>query len=239
MTTYKLAKFIAHAGYCSRRNAEELILNAQVIVNGETITNCATVVSDKDKISVSNNQISIISKIRLWIYHKPRGVLTTHSDPQGRPTVFSQLPKALPRLISIGRLDYNTEGLLLLTNSPVLAHKLESPKLGLIRRYKCRIFGKITPLIQSKLNNGITIDGVVYRSIKIEFMKNQGDNNWIIISLTEGKNREIRRVMEYFGIDVSRLIRLQYGKFFLNNLTKSSILEIDEKFFGEYNTIKL
>ncbi|MDJ1257746.1 MAG: rRNA pseudouridine synthase [Candidatus Midichloria sp.] len=231
---YRLAKFISHSGYCSRRKAEELILSSRVSVNNEIIVNCATLVEPQDKVLIADQEISLINQPRLWIYNKPKGIITTHNDPQNRSTVFSQLPPNLPRVISIGRLDYNTEGLLLLTNSPILAHHLESSHLGLIRKYKCRIFGHLSASHIKQLAAGIVINKIKYRSIKVELLKKQGNNSWIMVSLTEGKNREIRAVMERFGFQVNRLIRLEYGKFCLNDLAKNSIIEVNPKLFEEY-----
>ena len=234
MITYKLAKFISHAGYCSRRKAEELILSGTVTVNQQVIVNCATVVNIHDHVAISGKTVELIYKPRLWIYHKAKGTITSHHDPQNRKTVFSQLPQGMPRLISVGRLDYNTEGLLLLTNSPTLAHNLESPNLSLIRKYKCRILGQLSKMQMEQLKTGITINGIRYKSIMTESLKTQGSNSWLIISLTEGKNREIRKVMEHFGCHVNRLIRLEYGKFCLNDLAKNSIMEIKSELFQEY-----
>ena len=234
MTTYKLAKFISHTGYCSRRKAEDLIISGVVTVNRQTISNCATIVNVYDKVTIFGKPVVLIDLPRLWIYHKIKGTITSYYDPQNRKTVFSQLPKGLPRLISVGRLDYNTEGLLLLTNSPTLAHHLENPHLGLVRKYKCRIFGQLSKTQIEQLKNGITINGTNYNSIIVKFLKNQGHNSWLILSLTEGKNREIRKVIEHFGCQVNRLIRLEYGKFCLNDLAKNSIIEVEHELFKEY-----
>jgi 23S rRNA pseudouridine2605 synthase len=235
MELYRLAKFISHAGYCSRRYAEQLIESGSVTVNGDVIKNCATKVSVDDKVVINDIRISLDEKPRLWIYNKPKEVITTHYDPEGRRSVFNELPKELPRVISIGRLDYNSEGLLLLTNSPKLAHLLENPKLSLERVYKCRVFGNIPNDMKIKAANGLNIAGINYRPIKIKIISSENrDNNWLLITLTEGKNREIRKVMKFFGLEVSRLIRISYGKFCLNDIEKNSIIELRRSDFEEY-----
>ena len=233
-TTYRIAKFIAASGYCSRRDAEKLISANRVMLNNSIISDFAIKVTEKDDVRIDNKAISLNEKVRLWIYHKPAGMITTHKDPQGRPTVFANLPSNIPRVVSVGRLDYNSEGLLLLTNSGSLAHTLESPKRGIIREYKCRISGSLRKQDIAELAKGITIDGFRYGSIKVSFIKEQGSNSWVIMTLTEGKNREIRRAMAYFGREVSRLIRVRYGKFMLNDLDKGEMIEVEASDFIEY-----
>ena len=231
---YRIAKFIAASGYCSRRSAENIIAENRVSVNGVVITDFAIKVSEDDCIRIDGKEIRLASAIRLWMYNKPAGMIISHSDPEGRRTVFNSLPSTMPRVISVGRLDYNSEGLLLLTNSGALAHVLEKPNHKIVREYKCRISGTLQDNEIKILAQGIVIDGFRYSGIKAKTISTQGRNSWIMLSLTEGKNREIRRVMEYFGLDVSRLIRVRYGKFMLQDLPKEGIMEVDASHFAEY-----
>ena len=229
----RIAKFMAHAGVCSRREAEELIKQQRVTVNGEVVVNPAVNVTGDEKILLDGEKLPQAEKVRLWLYHKPAGLVTTHKDEKSRSTVFANLPKSLPRVISVGRLDLNSEGLLLLTNNGELSRKLELPSNGWSRRYKVRVFGKVTKEMLDKLKNGITVDKVEYGPIKSEIETTMGANSWIIVTLTEGKNREIRKVMKYLGLEVSRLIRLSYGPFQLGNLKKGEVREVPQKVLRE------
>lgn len=229
----RIAKFMAHAGVCSRRDAEELIKQQRVTVNGEVVVNPAVNVTGDEKILLDGEKLPQAEKVRLWLYHKPAGLVTTHKDEKSRSTVFANLPKSLPRVISVGRLDLNSEGLLLLTNNGELSRKLELPSNGWSRRYKVRVFGKVTKEMLDKLKNGITVDKIEYGPIKAEIETTMGANSWIIVTLTEGKNREIRKVMKYLGLEVSRLIRLSYGPFQLGNLKKGEVREVPQKVLRE------
>ncbi len=229
----RIAKFMAHAGVCSRRDAEELIKQQRVTVNGEVVVNPAVNVTGDEKILLDGEKLPQAEKVRLWLYHKPAGLVTTHKDEKSRSTVFANLPKSLPRVISVGRLDLNSEGLLLLTNNGELSRKLELPSNGWSRRYKVRVFGKVTKEMLDKLKNGIMVDKVEYGPIKAEIETTMGANSWIIVTLTEGKNREIRKVMKYLGLEVSRLIRLSYGPFQLGNLKKGEVREVPQKVLRE------
>ncbi len=225
----RIAKRLARAGVCSRREAERLIADGRVAVDGETLTSPAISVTRDARITVDGKRIGKAERTRLWRFHKPRGVLTTHRDPEGRPTVFDGLPKALGRLISVGRLDFNSEGLLLLTNDGGLARRLELPSGGWVRRYRVRAFGKVDAERLEALAAGITIDGVNYGPIHCGIERRRGDNTWLALSLREGKNREIRRVMEHLGLTVSRLIRIGFGPFALGRLARGAIEEVPGK----------
>lgn len=225
----RIAKRIAGAGVCSRREAETLIAEGRVKVNGKKISSAALNVSEKDAVVVDGKLLQPRSETRLWLYHKPAGLVTTHKDEQGRKTVFEALPKTLPRVISIGRLDLNSEGLLLLTNDGSLARKLELPATGWIRRYRVRAYGGITPSMLEGMKKGVTIDGINYGSIEATLDSQKGDNSWLTVSLREGKNREIRRIFEHYGCTVSRLLRLSYGPFQLGSLAKGEVKEVTGK----------
>lgn len=234
----RIAKVIARSGICSRREAETYILQGRVSVNGVTLTSPAFTVSETDKILVDGESLPRKEKTRVWKYHKPKGLICTQKDPQNRITIFQDIadryPK-IPRLISIGRLDYNSEGLLLLTNNGALARYLELPATGWIRRYKVRVFGAPSEKQLNDLKNGIKIEGIHYGSIMASLEKIQGStsNSWVKISLTEGKNQEIRRVMRYLGHEVNRLIRLSYGGFQLGALKENDLEEVPEKVLKE------
>ncbi|MCQ2914879.1 MAG: rRNA pseudouridine synthase [Alphaproteobacteria bacterium] len=235
----RIAKVIARAGICSRRDAEKLILNGDVSVNGEVLTTPAFLVSKDDNIVVNGTPIGKADKTRVWRYHKPCGLVTTHKDEKGRPTVFENLPSYLPRVISIGRLDLNSEGLLLLTNDGEFARKLEMPSSGWSRKYRVRIHGTITDEIISKLAKGVIVENVKYSPAFVSIDKVQNTNTWITITLTEGKNREIRKLMEFFGLKVTRLIRISYGPFQLGNLPEGEVSEISGKVIAEQLGSKL
>lgn len=222
----RIAKTMARAGICSRRDAEKMILEKRVKVNGKIIESPALDVSPNDIIHVDNVKIGPKEPTKLWIYHKPTGLVTSHSDPEGRETVFEKIDKSLGRVISVGRLDLNSEGLLLLTNDGELARKLELPATGLSRIYRARAFGTITQEELSKLHNGIVVDGIKYGSIDAILERDETKNVWIRIVLKEGKNREIRKVLAALGLKVNRLIRLSYGPFNLGDLPRGELKEV-------------
>lgn len=225
----RIAKRMARAGLCSRREAEAWIEEGRVKVNGKKIFSPALNVSAADKITVDGNEVAEKEATRLWLYHKPSGLVTTHKDPEGRPTVFQALPKNMPRVISVGRLDLTSEGLLLLTNDGELARKLELPATGWIRRYRVRAYGAITPKMLDSMKRGLTIDGVKYGSAEATVEQKTGGNSWLTVSLTEGKNREIRKIFEHFDCKVNRLIRIAYGPFQLGNLPRGEVKEVTGK----------
>jgi 23S rRNA pseudouridine2605 synthase len=229
----RIAKVIARAGLCSRREAERWILEGRVMLDGKVLKSPATVVTHNNKIVVDGELLPGAEKLKVWRYHKPAGLLTTHNDPEGRPNLFDSLHNNLPRVISIGRLDLTSEGLLLLTNDGELARELELPANSWLRRYRVRIHGRPDIKILNDLVNGVTVDGVRYKSIHAELDRQQGANAWLTISLIEGKNREIRRVMEHFGWQVSRLIRTAYGPFQLGALKKGEVDEVRSKVLKE------
>ncbi len=214
----RIAKALARAGLCSRRDAERWIAEGRVTVNGRVLSSPALDVSPEDKIVVDGRPLPTAEPPKLWRYHKPRGLVTTHRDPQGRPTVFDQLPPELPRVISVGRLDFNTEGLLLLTNDGALARHLELPSTGWLRRYRVRAHGYVTEASIAKLKEGIEIEGVRYGPIDAQIDKVQGHNTWLSIGLREGKNREVRKILATLNLDVNRLIRVSFGPFQLLEL---------------------
>jgi 23S rRNA pseudouridine2605 synthase len=220
---------MARAGLCSRREAEAWIAAGRVKVNGQKIASPALNVTERDDIRVDGKPLPDKEKIRLWRYHKPRGLLTTAKDPQGRPTVFENLPKELPRVVSIGRLDLNSEGLLLLTNDGELARRLELPATGWVRRYRVRVNGTVEVDHLNQLRKGLTVEGVRYGPVQASLDRQQGDNAWLTMSLTEGKNREIRKLCGHFGWAVSRLIRISYGPFQLGNLEAGAVEEVKGK----------
>lgn len=226
----RIAKRIAAAGICSRREAEKLIEAGKVQVNGETITSPALNVEQSDDVTVNGEKLSAPDTPRLFRLHKPKGVICTHKDPQGRPTVFDLVPPMLPRVVSIGRLDLNSEGLLLLTTSPALAEKLMHPKNEFKRTYRVRVAGKPRPDQLNKLRKGMTVDGMRYKpmDVKLEEGQSEGRNHWVEVTLTEGKNRELRKVFEALGLPVSRLIRTAYGPFKLTGLPKRGIVEVPQ-----------
>jgi len=224
---------MARSGVCSRRAAEELIRQKRVTVNGEIVESPAFNVEGTEKILLDGEKLPQIDATRLWIYYKPEGLVTSHKDEKDRPTVFQNLPAGMPRVISVGRLDLNSEGLLLLTNNGELSRKLELPSNGWARRYKVRVHGFIDEKKLAALANGIEVDGVKYGSIKVEIETVKGTNAWLLVTLTEGKNREIRKVMKAVGLDVNRLIRLSYGPFQLGSLREGEVKEIPQKVLKE------
>lgn len=216
----RIAKVMARAGLCSRREAERWIDDGRVRVNGEKLTSPAYDVARRDRIEVDGQPLPTREPVRLWRYHKPKGLVTTHRDPQGRKTVFETLPPSLPRVISVGRLDYNTEGLLLLTNDGDLARYLELPSTGWTRRYRVRAHGRVTQDHLDQLKDGLMVDGVTYGPIEAVLDVRQGSNQWLTVGLREGKNREVRRVLGALGLEVNRLIRVSYGPFQLLDLKR-------------------
>ena len=229
----RIAKAMARAGLCSRREAEQWILAGRVAVNGKPIASPALVVTPADRVMVDGTPLPEREHARLWRYNKPPGLVTTHSDPQGRPTVFQRLPETLGRVISIGRLDLTSEGLLLLTNDGALARRLELPSTGWTRRYRVRAHGTADEAALDKLRNGITLAGIRYGAIEARVEKVQGSNVWLSMALQEGKNREIRKVLEALGLVVNRLIRVAYGPFQLGNLERGELAEVTGKVLRE------
>jgi len=222
----RIAKRLASAGLCSRREAEKWIESGRVAVNGTTLTTPAVVVGPDDIITVDGKNIATKPTTRLWRYHKPAGLVTTAKDPQGRPTVFENLPSAMGRVISVGRLDLNSEGLLLLTNDGALSRHLELPKTALKRTYRVRVYGDVVPSRLRDLQNGITYEGVNYGPMEVVVEKQQGRNAWLLVSIHEGKNREIRNVMRAVDLHVNRLIRFAYGPFEIGDLQPGEVEEI-------------
>jgi 23S rRNA pseudouridine2605 synthase len=222
----RIAKVLARAGLCSRRDAERWIAEGRVAVDGAVLTSPAVSVSADSDVRVDGKPLPQPERARLWRYHKPTGLVTTHRDEKGRRTVFDALPEGLPRLISIGRLDLNSEGLLLLTNDGALARRLELPATGWVRRYRVRVHGAVDPARLETLARGVTVDRVAYGPIRAQLDRQQGSNAWITLSLQEGKNREVRRVMEHLGLPVTRLIRIAYGPFQLGLLARGAVEEV-------------
>ncbi|OIQ97173.1 ribosomal large subunit pseudouridine synthase B [mine drainage metagenome] len=229
----RIAKRLARAGLCSRRDAERWIAEGRVVVDGRRLASPAVTVTEASLIVVDGKPLPASEPTRLWRYHKPAGLVTSHKDEQGRDTVFQRLPEGMPRVISVGRLDLNSEGLLLLTNDGDLARRLELPTTGWVRRYRVRVHGEPTPETLAGLEKGLDIDGVAYGPIKAVLDRKQGSNAWLTVSLKEGKNREIRRVMEYLGWTVTRLIRIAYGPFQLGLLNPGEVDEVPPRVLRE------
>lgn len=229
----RLAKFMARSGVCSRRKAEEYILQKRVTVNGEIIDSPAYNVDGSENILFDGEKLPAAESTRLWLYYKPVGLVTTHKDNLERPTVFDSLPAGMPRVISVGRLDLNSEGLLLLTNNGELSRKLELPENGWTRRYKVRVHGYVDKKRLASLEKGAVVNGVRYGPVKIEVETEKGTNAWLVITLSEGKNREIRKLMKSVGLEVARLIRLSYGPFQLGGLKKGEVREVPQKVLRE------
>jgi len=229
----RIAKAIARAGLASRREAELWIAAGRVAVNGAVIGTPAFNVTAQDRVTVDGEPLPARERTRLFLYHKPRGLMTTHADPQGRPTIFANLPRHLPRLISVGRLDFNTEGLLLLTNDGALARVLELPATGWLRRYRVRAHGSVTQAQLDELRAGITISGIHYGAIEAALDRVQGSNLWLTFAIREGKNREVRNVLSHLGLAVTRLIRVSFGPFQLGELAEGAVEEVRTRVLRE------
>lgn len=230
----RIAKLLARAGIASRRDVERMIAEGRVALNGEALTTPATILTSLQGVTVDGNPVRAPEAARLFRYHKPPGLLTAARDPAGRPTIYDRLPGGLPRLMPVGRLDMNTEGLLLLTTDGELKRQLELPSTGVRRTYRARAFGTISQEQLEDLINGITIEGVRYGAIDANLERRTGRNQWIEMSLTEGKNREVRRVLEHFELQVNRLIRTAYGPFILGDLPPGGVAEIRPQDVAEF-----
>ena len=233
VTPERVAKRIARSGFCSRRDAERLIASGRVAVDGEVLKSPAVTVTDANRITIDGEPLPEAEQPRLFRYHKAAGVLTAARDPEGRPTIYDRLPENLPRLMPIGRLDMGSEGLLLLTNDGELKRRLELPATGWVRRYRVRVHGRIDESKLEGLHDGIVIDGFHYGPIQARLDRVQGSNAWLTIALREGKNREIRRVLEHFGWPVNRLIRLSFGPFQLGGLPVGEVEEVSAKVLAD------
>ncbi len=229
----RIAKVIARAGLASRREAEAWIAAGRVALNGNVILSAALNVTGRDRVTVDGKPLPARERTRLFLYHKPRGLMTTHADPQGRPAIFQRLPKDLPRLISVGRLDFNTEGLLLLTNDGELARVLELPATGWLRRYRVRAHGSVSQRELDALRHGVTISGIHYGAIDAELERVQGSNLWLSFAIREGKNREVRNVLAHLGLTVTRLIRVSFGPFQLGDLAEGAVEEVRTRVLRE------
>jgi 23S rRNA pseudouridine2605 synthase len=225
----RIAKLIARAGICSRRDAEKLIAEGRVSLDGATVKEPGTRVGAHQVIAVDGKPLGEPERTRLWRYHKPEGLVTTHRDPEGRPTVFKALPKSMPRVVSVGRLDFNSEGLLLLTNDGALARQLELPAAGWTRAYRVRLFGKVSQADLDRLAEGVRIEGVNYGPVIADLERSKGMYAWAMVQIKEGKNREVKRLMEYLGLKVARLIRVRFGPFHLGQLEPGHVDEIPAK----------
>lgn len=222
----RIAKVLARAGVASRREVERMIEAGRIMLKGEVVTTPTTFISSTKDIMVDGKPIARKEETRLWLYHKPKGLVTSHKDEAGRSTVFEALPKSLPRVISIGRLDINTEGLLLLTNDGEFARFLEHPSSGIRRKYRVRVHGKINKEALKNLAKGVTVGGINYGPIRAEVEKIQGTNAWLTLVLKEGKNREVKKVLGHLDLQVNRLIRTHFGPFALGNLNREGLREI-------------
>jgi 23S rRNA pseudouridine2605 synthase len=235
----RIAKVIARAGVCSRRDAEAWIAEGRVAVNGEVLKSPAFNVSETDDVRVDGKKLAAPERTRLFLFHKPRGLVTTSRDPEGRQTVFAVLPPDLPRLVAIGRLDINTEGLLLLTNDGGLARVLELPSTGWLRRYRVRAHGIIEQAALDRLSEGVTIDGIAYLGVEAKLDREQGANAWLTLGLREGKNREIKKILEHLGLAVNRLIRVSFGPFELGDLPEGEVMEVRTRVLRDQLGVKL
>src|SRR5580698_6904228 len=235
----RIAKVMARAGVCSRRDAEAWIAEGRVAVNGEVLKSPAFNVSETDDVRVDGIPLAAPERTRLFLFHKPRGLVTTARDPEGRQTVFAVLPPDLPRLVAIGRLDINTEGLMLLTNDGGLARVLELPSTGWLRRYRVRAHGIIDQAALDRLAGGVTIDGVDYLGVEATLDREQGSNAWLTLGLREGKNREIKKILEHLGLAVNRLIRVSFGPFELGDLPEGEVMEVRTPVLRDQLGVKL
>jgi 23S rRNA pseudouridine2605 synthase len=222
----RIAKLLARAGVASRREVERMIADGRVALNGEKLTTPATLLEDLHGVTVDGRPVRPATETRLFRFYKPQGTITAERDPRGRSTIYDRLPQNLPRLMPVGRLDFMTEGLLLLTNDGELKRQLELPRTGVVRTYRARAFGNVSQAQLEQLAEGITIEGIRYGSIDANLERRTGRNCWIELSLTEGKNREVRRVLAHLGLQVSRLIRTAYGPFTLEGLEPARVDEI-------------
>ena len=229
----RIAKHIARAGICSRREAERRIQDGRVTVNGETVTSPALNVTTADSITIDGKPLPTRQPARLWRYHKPRGLIVSARDDKGRQTIFDSLPDTMPRVMSIGRLDLDSEGLLLLTNDGGLARHLELPSTGWSRKYRVRVQGRVDPEALPKLADGVTIDGIRYGQVAAQLDRQMASNAWLSIAIREGKNREVRKIMEHLGHQVSRLIRVSYGPFMLGDLPSGSVEPIKPRVLAD------
>jgi 23S rRNA pseudouridine2605 synthase len=229
-SSIRIAKFMAECGIASRRKSEELIASGKVRINGHIVKDMPTKVNDMDKIEVFGKTIHRQKELKVWIFHKPRGALTTSFDPQGRKTIYDVLPKRLKNVITVGRLDFNTEGLLILTNNGDFSRKLELPSSKISREYRVRLLGKLTKEMIDKIEAGIVVNGIKYQKCQVTLEKEshdiKGKNFWLRIVLTEGKNREIRNIFEHFKLKVSKLIRISYGPFHLEGIRPGEVIEV-------------
>jgi 23S rRNA pseudouridine2605 synthase len=223
----RIAKLLARAGIASRREVERMIAEGRIALNGEKLTTPATLLENLQGVTVDGRPVRPAAATRLFRFYKPQGTITAAHDPKGRTTIYDRLPKGLPRLMPVGRLDFMTEGLLLLTNDGELKRQLELPRTGVVRTYRARAFGNVSQAQLERLAEGITIDGIHYGSINANLERRAGSNCWIEMSLTEGKNREVRRVLAHLGLQVSRLIRTAYGPFTLNGLEPGDVDEAE------------
>ena len=235
----RIAKLLARAGVASRRDVERMIAEGRIALNGEKLTTPATLLIDLQGVTVDGQPVKPPTAARLFRFYKTSGSLTAAHDPKGRPTIYDKLPAGLPRLIPVGRLDYNTEGLLLLTNDGELKRQLELPTTGVVRHYRARAFGDVTQAQLEDLAEGVTIEGMRYGPIDANLERRTGRNCWIELALTEGKNREVRRVLAYLGLQVSRLIRISYGPFTVEGLAPGAVAEVQrEELFRFRQTLK-
>ncbi len=229
----RIAKFLSRAGVASRRDAEKMIAESRVKLNGTVVDHPATFVTETDIVVVDGRVLDRPGRARLWRYHKPEGLVTTHKDPEGRATVFERLPPALPRVMSVGRLDLNSEGLLLLTDDGELKRRLELPANGWIRRYRARVWGMVDEAALARLKEGITLDGQKTGPIQAGLDSRRGENAWLTVALKEGRYREVRRVMQALNLQVTRLIRVSYGPFLLGQLKPNELEEVAGKVLKE------
>ena len=235
----RIAKALARAGLCSRREAERWIAEGRVSVNGKILTTPAFEVTPDDKVVVDGKPLPATEPVRLWRNYKPKGLVTTHKDPQGRPTVFAALPPELPRVVSVGRLDFNSEGLLLLTNDGALARHMELPATGWLRRYRVRAHGRVAQAQLDALKDGVEIEGVRYGPIEATLDSIQGANAWLTMALREGKNREVRRILAHLGVEVNRLIRISFGPFQLLDLKPGAVELVKRRVLAEQLGVRI
>lgn len=229
MNNEKIAKVIAGASKYSRREAEQLILAGRVSVNNKVNKNPADRVSSDDLISVDGEPLADKPKTRLFVFYKPKGCITSKKDPQGRKVIFDYIPTTYPKLICVGRLDYNSEGILLMTNDGALSRRLELPSSNIARTYRVRLFGQVTPSIVEELSHGVTIDEINYKPVSVTVEHDGASNSWLKVVIHEGKNREIRKIFKHFGFEVNRLIRISYGKYMLGKMHPGDIREVYDK----------